>query len=515
MKNRAIVVLLCVVQVGVQAAMLGGGPDFVSSKMAYDDTFYYLVPALNLWRDGSVTFDGVNRTNGVQFAWFAVVAALAAVQDRMALLYLALAACAALNAASYILIWRVTRGTWAAVAASTAWFFLNTRTTFYISGKENSLHAFLFCLALALIVERRSTTAVAIVSALAVMTRLDSAVFMAPLCVYAWQRNGRRMADLAALGGVSIVSAAVTLGGYYWMAGTLLPVSGMVKLGALANVRVDFYLRGLIRIARYVFPLEVWRLVWPGAFFPAMSGLGVNLLLLGASVPAAVIVCRKVKRDDEAEMWMGRGLALVLAVSTLIYNVFYTQSHVHASYAIWYESPSFIACILLACMAAGWVKRINGRALATGLLALTLAVAGSTAIEFRAGAARGGARNARLQAAEWMDEQEGAKFGSWNAGLLGFASTRPVTNLDGLINSPGYWRDVLRASDVGSATLGYLERAGIGYVVDMEGYIPGYIEARWQRVTSFRDGEGMVIVVYRMERGDRDRDRDGEGICVR
>ena len=70
----------------------------------------------------------------------------------------------------------------------------------------------------------------------------------------------------------------------------------------------------------------------------------------------------------------------------------------------------------------------------------------------------------RLDLARWIDTnlEPGARLGAFNSGELGYYSRRPVTNLDGLINSFAY-REYRRR---GGTVADYLVGEGIDYFVD-------------------------------------------------
>jgi hypothetical protein len=70
---------VAVVQFLIQLGSIAQGEDFIVTALNTDDTFYYLLTSWNLHRYGMVTFDGLHATNGVQFLWFWILAALAAV----------------------------------------------------------------------------------------------------------------------------------------------------------------------------------------------------------------------------------------------------------------------------------------------------------------------------------------------------------------------------------------------------------------------------------------------------
>ena len=108
----------------------------------------------------------------------------------------------------------------------------------------------------------------------------------------------------------------------------------------------------------------------------------------------------------------------------------------------------------------------------------------------------------RLVIAEWVGENTppDAVLAAWNAGELAFFGTRPVVNLDGLINSYDYYREVLRGE---KGTEQYLEEQGVSHVVDY-GQVPvGTAEVEevelseeWREVASFPIGQPLAIGVW-------------------
>jgi hypothetical protein len=71
-------------------------------------------------------------------------------------------------------------------------------------------------------------------------------------------------------------------------------------------------------------------------------------------------------------------------------------------------------------------------------------------------------------AAEWIDKNlpAGTRVGSWNAGVLGYYSHRPVVNLDGLVNDFDYltFRKENRVAE-------YIRREQLRYLSDMSSRI--------------------------------------------
>jgi hypothetical protein len=71
----------------------------------------------------------------------------------------------------------------------------------------------------------------------------------------------------------------------------------------------------------------------------------------------------------------------------------------------------------------------------------------------------------RYHAAEWLAENihSEAVLASWNAGQLGYFANHALINLDGLVNSVDYYRNVKRGS---TSLLEYLYESNVSYLVD-------------------------------------------------
>ncbi|GAH14848.1 unnamed protein product, partial [marine sediment metagenome] len=50
-----------------------GGPEYITSSLTNDDSYYYFNTAWNTKLYGFVTFDSIHKTNGVHLLWFFIV----------------------------------------------------------------------------------------------------------------------------------------------------------------------------------------------------------------------------------------------------------------------------------------------------------------------------------------------------------------------------------------------------------------------------------------------------------
>ena len=97
--------LLALLQIGYQGSFVLKGDEYIASHLTVDDTYYYLQTAWNTSRLGFVTFDGLHRTNGVQFFWFWMLVLLAKLlPGKIVFFHGAMFACVALNALAYTAI---------------------------------------------------------------------------------------------------------------------------------------------------------------------------------------------------------------------------------------------------------------------------------------------------------------------------------------------------------------------------------------------------------------------------
>src|SRR5688500_7008341 len=74
------------------------GLDFIVNRITIDDTFYYLNTAWNQRHIGFTTFDGINKTNGVQFLWYWILVIFSYLfETRESFLYGSLVFCSLLS----------------------------------------------------------------------------------------------------------------------------------------------------------------------------------------------------------------------------------------------------------------------------------------------------------------------------------------------------------------------------------------------------------------------------------
>jgi hypothetical protein len=532
------VVAVAAIQVAIQGSLVARGEDYVVTSLVYDDAFYYLAVAWNLHALGFFTFDGLHATNGVQFLWFWILAAVAAVTPtKAALLMAAMWITVALNALAHLPMLRLARALGRpslAPALALALLYLNLSDVTYLLGMENSLHLAVLVLLVAVLAEtlvradRQAMTAgdlvkVAALLGLATWVRLDSAIYVAPLYAYAaWllvkrSRTGPLagvLASAALAGGM----AALMFAGNALMAGTVLPISGLVKQATFNEGFAAKLVEVAAHVLRQTSPLfrelvEAARSLADGK--PVRADALAWTLAAAAAIGGAWLVL-ELRRARSAgprsrEPWLPERraaveLAAVLSV-TVLPHFLYVSSYPH--FMAWYHSPELLLGTLatgLAVHRIGWLAVAQARAaraadarprgagrgavLAAGATAMVAAVLLTVWSLSRNGifthersrdyAWQVALYRERLALARWADRHlpRDAVLAAWNAGILGYYANRTLINLDGLVNDEAFYHEVLGDRRL-EALPRYLEEHGVSLVLDRTLYdyrLPDFVK---------------------------------------
>ncbi len=558
---------LAIVQLWIQIRHALRGLDYVVISLFLDDTYYFLQPAWNLHHLGFVTFDGIHATNGVQLLWFGVVCVLAwLAPNKSALVLLTVVCCAVINASAHVVIQRTgavcgRRGLAAALAI--LWFATVLSGSLYLHGMDNSIHALvgwimvwqLACFYHRLAASpRASLVPLTLVLIFNVWARLDSALVSAAVftcCVAALMLRWRgsdvsvveRFRRIVLPGVMAVVGAAVQLAVFWWMGGSLLPVSAVVKARSSqpeGGIHLFDHFGDLV--ARSFIPVNLPVPELPGSVEQAVVFVGLLLLLVGWRVAArhggagggrllalasgatmavllvlllagsltpegylmlfaltAAVQRWRFGRDACGPVVLRRVWYTVAAAFVMYHAVIIPLGMKPGYYSPWYQAPAHIFWIV----GIGWfidtVARLQpGKlgqlsvGLGTGLVLAFAAAAGATTAwaEYR----QSPLFNATYRAARHIaaNAPHDAVFGSWNAGLLGYFSHRTLINLDGLMNTVGYARK-LRSS--GFRPMRYIRDTGISYIVDWN--VPADVRSNLQPLEYFYPRpDWKPIVIY-------------------
>lgn len=476
--------------------LLGHGEHYIVTAVPIDDSYYYLQTAWNWVQLGVPAFDGVNATNGVQMLWFAMVSGLAALSpDKWALLYATLGLVVALLAACHVPIWLIARRLRRpdlAILAAALWAAATLSSNTLLSGMENALHAFVFWLVVWQVAEwfdriergkSLNVVGLSLVLVLNTWTRLDAGLYSAVLAVACLTRlsfdgglKAHRQTILIA--GVMVATgAALQFGFFFALAGTPIPVSTLVKLDWTCPVAP---LWGMVHC-------DVgWEQIRRGTLvnFPWIS----QWLLL----PALAAIGFGARSARPAERWWIGGLLAGAAVYVAV--IFLRPAYGTFE---WYHTPLFIMQVIVLASCASFLLHWR---LSSPLLrnALSVAVAGALVVSsvssFVASRPQYHVNGYELRdhVAKWIAENtpEDTVLAAWNSGQVAYFSERRTVNLDGLINSPAYFNEVLRTRDIRELERFLIENQ-VDYVVD---YLQNDLTTRLPKLAVFERNDMQIVI---------------------
>jgi hypothetical protein len=437
----------------------------VAHVFFWDDEFYYFQVARNVAAGRGFSFDGLSETNGFQPLWLFLLVPLFGVlpgDDLPLRGVVLLEVCLIVGAA--VLVFRGLRGRLGAAPAMVAALLLVAQpgaTRVFRVGLETSLVLLLLVVAwrrwlsLPDRAGARTWLGLGVVCALAFLARLEAALLVPAIL---WLARGRRDCDrraVAALLGPLAACAVVYLAWNQLAFGSWLPVSGMVKMH-WAWVGSPWDLPGLGNLLlSFRIPWFGDRLVQRLVGIPFISGpatlLDVGLLALVAAVAwkwrARVV---EAVRRAGAQLLLLNGALMVLLDKLVLRHMMVE----------WQEVPVFLATAVL-----GGALLIRTPRLArwAAPLALAACVARAPLAAWHTRDPGGHVTHYVIEAARWLETSTapGERVAAWRwGGTLGYFSHRPVTILDGLANSSGYFRRVVQRGDIE----GYLRDERIGWL---------------------------------------------------
>jgi hypothetical protein len=446
----------------------------ILGTITVDDTFLYLQFARNTVAYGFPTFDGINLTNGVQPLWGGMLVLLAAlIEDRVSLLRMTLTLCAILNLATGLALIAAAaklKNVAAILVVGICWTCYMFNLSPSMLGMENSLHAFvaaLILLCLAGLYARSSRPPwphyllLGFLLALNAGVRLDSAVISIVLGL-AVMRQG------AALGtrwhrsswlvfGPMIVGACgfcLANNAYF---GITLPVSGLAKA-----FYADQYLNG---VSPWLWPVYVSAAAlkvmfavprWLVAEFApeAVQSILLGLMVALVAIPLILRIAtpRLVDRPG-ADSSLAR-LCRVLMIAATVHLIALSVSILHFAINPWYHSWLLISWMIwLSWGLERWLRspvltRPAVHVLLTGLVLVVGLCQALVVSRQLNGADVQDLHVARLELSDWLNENlpPDTLLGSWNAGILAYFTDHTLVNLDGLMNSPDYVRQIQSGS---------------------------------------------------------------------
>lgn len=424
-----------------------------------DDAAYYLKPALNVATGFGSSFDGTNPTNGYQPLWFLTLVAFFKLLplDSMTLTgvwYAALLLQAGIVALATAVLTRFLSRLTQHLGLS---IFLSFLPLLLIPGRilnllETPLQFLLLSwilLQLFNLLERpayedfRERLLILGISAgLLFLARTDG-IFMygallIPLGVKFWRDLRRITWFILPAAGIVLLYFVVN----YATFGTIMPVSGTIKMNTTHEL--------------WQASTSVWQFIGsklafifgPGDF--ASPYLKVLIQLWAFLVPASIAIIYLRKRILSNRQLIIASLGVFLLAKYLGYTVIY---HGSRTSAYWYWVIDVIIWLIISAAVLRWLleKKWGLRYSAHGhrslivLAALTILGCFTGGVYLRSMQPEKPIRDTSvlLDLASFVNRSSffaGKRLGAYNSGILGYFSNRPLTNLDGLINSVEYAR---------------------------------------------------------------------------
>ncbi len=432
------------------------------NRVIADDAFYYFTIARHLAAGLGPTFDGLAPTNGFHPLWLELITPVFALAralrlDSWTAVHLALTLCAALDAASGALLWRLVRrlaGSRAATAAALAWFLCPFTVLLSLRGLESALNVALFALWLTAVADafaRRTPgsargAAVGVVTGLAFLARTDNgpllgAALAATTALEAWRARAwrRPLAVLVAAGAVALLVALPWFAWNLATFGTPWQVSGAAKLANPTIFgRVPAHAGDVLRY--------LLAPVWVPSFFVAGESMKHRAAFLAVAGAAWAVLALLLPFLLAALARPRTPVQRPVAVALVAYLVAHAAVYVLAlrTYVVWYATvPVFALVLLFGGLGAGrLLDRLRAPArVALGAVALAAFALGfAQYVRATRFVPRGEEHVVRPILTRIAREAPGTRtVGVFNAGAAGYFAPEigpfTVVNLDGLVNN--------------------------------------------------------------------------------
>ena len=523
----AVLIVMFFLPIGLQ--FLGNSvPDLAARYVIYDDAFYYLKIADNLYTKGMSSFDGIHSTNGYHPLWLVVLLFIRFLSNIEIFPTITLVLQILLFGSTGFLFFKLSR-----LLSETGSFAKPTSImTHYIpsviivanpllllivaNGLDTSLSMFLlagFFLAVFTIHYSHETspdknesycshkkTLILIamgISAATVLARLDYVipVLFSLVSLNIVRSIKSRKADrvflILAVSTVSVILLYMVINKLLF--DTFMPVSRIVKQEALFHALFYSKWYGVSTAAASVF--------WPNAHFVWLGNY--KFIIIGLALSCIALASTHYTPRF-------RTANIILILQGWVHSIGYLI--LQSSGSGYYYIPiviSLIWSIYLIILAIRRILResflkIYERAISIAFFAL--AISGSLAFDYTLNTYRPKYqwRNDRFAAAEWISDNlpSDTRVGAWWAGALGYTARQPVINLDGLVNNIQFV-SIVKQCDTGK----YLIDEQISYLADYfpfhplkdnvgkpEVFFPTHC---WWKILSDLDALGYTLEIVR------------------
>lgn len=499
-----------------------------------DDGAYFAKLARNLVHGNGYSLDGIHATNGVQPLWAGVVVVLAwFVADDLLLLraMVLVGGLCWLSGAAVVARLLRSSGPVPSVAAAIGFALAGIESRRACTGMENGLHGLVLLLALwAAVVatkslgcgrERRAAFWFGCGCAAIALNRVEFGLLVVLLAGAWFVAAGRRLGWPAALRLLPPFGLPLLVGALAWAipslitTGAVVPISGTAKAFANTVAAAEAAANGTAVgfIDRW---FEIGVQFGMHAVYPQVIGF-TTTVLFGAGVFGAFVGWDTLLYCFLGLLALLIGLGLIslwrpaaagrMLVTPLILLIAFVCVHTalyaavlgyHAVYSGWH-SVGEITCIWL--LVGRGLGRLRGFLRGGPQLALAAFVVAPlpwlwTTWWSPTPAADHVKFSHVIDCGHWLQRHlpPGTRVGAANAGLIALVADRlHVTNLDGLVNSPAFFRDYYRQG----RTARYLRDEGIGYVGDT------YSIADWRSGKVTRQvGPHRRVLWFRRAAGD-------------
>jgi hypothetical protein len=498
---------LAFAQFSFHIAMVLKGEEWITSQLTIDDTYYYLETAWNTAHSGVPTFDGDHRTNGVQFLWFWIVTAIAAiVPSKSALLSSTIILCALLSAACYLPMCTVARRSghpFIFLVCGVMWLNINLHLDVnggsQLMGLENTLQCLVLWFAVSVfsgLIAGKSPTnreilQVGMVLAFGVLTRFEAiAIFLCFAGLLLLQQQRRTIAPLLVAFGSVIISFVVMALIYQWMAGTPTPVSALIKSqwprwnfdfyydringrpGGFFEITTRAFGDGFI-VGQYDFLNAVNLAIAKLTRQPVLEFNKIFVawtLALGTIVFFVWGIARHRIAADIAYPWVALGVGSWTLIFLYGQNISYWYL---SGLTIWFLLGIGVVADHLLTEMGTWIASVPNVIRRIGLISfLALVIPATLFAEVRylhmiiMSEPRKGLFLERYRLCAWLKATlpPGALISSYSSGQLGYFSGFRTVNLDGKINDYTFYKSVVRDRTVSIPE--YLAKNNVDYVVD-------------------------------------------------
>lgn len=479
MKTERVLILCILVSFLLRLPLCLMPAEVLIPKVVSDDMFYYLCIARNIARGLGATADGENVTNGFHPLWALLVAALyrvfgdGALQAALVLLTL----CSVCSAWFLYKILRFSCGESPSLLAAIIWLCCPYTILVALAGVEAPLFVLLLGAgAYCYLSVRDSADAPlrrwalpGVLLGLAILARIDGAIFAALVCADLFIRSRGARGRVAVLAGTCIL---VTLPWFLWSylrTGLLFQMSGRaIHHQQHVVFRTQHAASGAVRwAAAWLWEACANAYAALGAI-GSFCGTGAAVILAAAAVCALVLLVARATARGIFTAWVKRAssLSFLFLYGASIFALY--CAYLWYSQDWYYYSIVFVGCAALGCVLDLLDRRLAGRIADLArrgvwfACALCVVVYSLHQTAFWWGRGMRGWQIDTYRAALWVKKNlpGNSRIGSFNSGMLSYYCPQTVINLDGVVNGAAY--RAIRGGDIFS----YVRDQKIDYIVE-------------------------------------------------